>query len=82
MSKESLEVGRLEGQDYFRYLTIELDIRPFKALNLMRKHNHDLSWFQDLSKEDQISIVKSVTKLQKIRAAQPITLHGIRNAFY
>tara|TARA_B100000131_G_C17992469_1_gene563154 strand:+ start:238 stop:453 length:216 start_codon:yes stop_codon:yes gene_type:complete len=70
VSKESLETGLLEGQDYFRYLTIELDIRPLKAISYMRKNNHDLSWFYGLSSEAKVSIVQSVAELQKIRAAQ------------
>tara|TARA_Y100000996_G_C22429903_1_gene605196 strand:- start:405 stop:662 length:258 start_codon:yes stop_codon:yes gene_type:complete len=80
--KESLEVERLEGRDYFRYLTIELDIRPLKAISHMRNNNHDLSWFYGLSSEAKMSIVLSITELQKIKAAQPITLHGIKNALY
>ena len=70
MSKEALETELLEGRDYFRYLTIELDIRPLKAISYMRKNNHDLSWFYGLSSEAKMSIVQSVAELQKIRRGQ------------
>mgnify|MGYP003148270706 CR=1 FL=1 len=57
----------LKGQDYFRYLTAELDLNPLRAIIRMRQNNHDLSWFDDSPRKTKHLIVRSVMEIQKIR---------------
>ena len=54
---------KVDGLDLFSFLVSESKKHPVEALQVMRKHDQDLSWWDDM--ENKVQFLQEVRQWQK-----------------